>query len=213
MSDPVGEPAADAAEPVAVVAAEKKPDDVRRIKIANKTLQRERDEYKAKFEKFEKEAQDAKLSEVEKFQKLIKAREEEATQALAEAAAAKKERDFERNVSRLVAKHNLADPDYGDLVLRGYNPEDHDDFDAYVAEVKKKPSIARLFKTEGNNRILDDEGMEIVPKTAGSSGKVSKGSNWEENERSIAESLYPNNKPRQDAYILGLKKLRAEGGK
>lgn len=209
MSDPVVDPAADAAEPV--VAAEKKPDDVRRIKIANKTLQRERDEYKAKFEKFEKEAQDAKLSEVEKFQKLVKAKEEEAATAIAEASAAKKERDFERNVSRLIAKHSLADPDYGDLVLRGYNPEEHD-LDAYVAEVKKKPSIARLFKTE-NSRILDEDGTEIVPKTAGNTGKVSKGSNWEDNERSIAESLYPNNKPKQDSYIAGLKKLRAEGGK
>ena len=211
MSDPVEEPAAVAAEPVAEPAAEKKPDDIRRIKIANKTLQRERDEYKAKFEKFEKDASDAKLSEVEKFQKLVKAKEDEALEARTEAARAKAERDFERNVSRLVAKFDLADPDYGELVLKGYNPEDHEDFDNFVAEAKKKPSIARLFKSK--ERILDDDGAEIVPKTAGSSGKVSKGSNWEDNERSIAESLYPNNKPRQDAYILGLKKLRAEGGK
>ena len=211
MSDPVEEPAAVAAVPVAEPAAEKKPDDVRRIKIANKTLQRERDEYKAKFEAFEKAAADAKLTEVEKFQKLVKAKEDEALEARTEASRAKAERDFERNVSRLVAKYDLADPDYGELVLKGYNPEEHDSFDSFVAEAKKKPSIARLFKSK--DRILDEDGAEIVPKTAGSSGKVSKGSNWEDTERSIAESLYPNNKQRQDAYILGLKKLRAEGGK
>lgn len=185
-------------------------DDLRRIKKANAALQKERDDFKAKLDKAEKDAQDAKLTEVEKYQKLVKQHQDEAALAKQEAAAAKKEREYERKVSLLVAKYKLADPEYGDMVLKGYNPEEHDDFDEYVKEVKKKPAIARLFGTV-EDRIVNEDGSDIEPKVAGSQAKQARSSSWEEREREIAESLYPNNKARQDAYIAGLKKLR--GGK
>lgn len=208
MADTVVDPAVEVQETKTTeVVVEKKPDDLRRIKKANAALQKERDDFKAKLEKFEKDVQDAKLTEVEKYQKMLKQQADEAAAAKAEAAAAKKEREYERKISLLVAKHKLADPDYGDLVLKGYNPEEHEDFDAYVAEVKKKPSIARLFGSQ-DNRIVDEDGSDIEPKVAGSQTKPARGSSWEEREREIAESLYPNNKARQDAYIAGLKKLR-----
>lgn len=192
-------------------AAEKKPvDEVRRIKNANKTLQKERDYLKFKLEKFEKDAENAKLTEIEKYQKLVREKEKEAESARSEAAKAKVEREFERKVSTLVAKHKLADPEYGELVMKGYDPDEHEDFDAFVAEAKKKPSIARLFLSgENSDRVVDDEGNDVIPKVAGSSGAVKKGSNWEENERVIAKQLYPNDKTRQDNYIAAVKSLKA----
>lgn len=192
-------------------ASVKKPDDVKRIKQANKTLQKERDDFKAKLDKHEKDLADAKLSAEEKAAKALAAKEIEIETARAEAKQAKREREFERAISKLVTKHNLADPDYGELVLKGWDPEADDDLDSWVAEQKKRPSIANLFKKAEAKREVDEDGGDIVPKVAGSGSAKKATSNWEETEREIAKSLYPNNKERQDNYIAGVRKLKAEG--
>lgn len=200
--------------PAAVVKPEPEVDkaavEARRIKTANRTLQKERDDLKAKLDKYEADAQNAKLTETEKWAKAIKDKEAEADVLRQEAAKAKTERDFERRVSTLVAKHKLADPDYGEIVLKGYNPDEHADLDAYVAEVKKRPAIARLFESERKaEKVLDDAGNEIVPSISGSSNKTKTQGGWETSEREIAESLFPGQVDRQNNYIQTLKKLKA----
>jgi len=148
--------------------------------------------------------------ETEKWAKTLREKDLEAEGLKQEASKAKAERDFERLVGKLVAKHKLADPEYGEIVLRGYNPEENPDLDAYVAEIKKRPTIARLFEAPGKSRILDDSGEEIVPNTtSGSSGKTKTAGNWEASERELAESMFPGKKERQDNYIKNLKNLKA----
>lgn len=193
-------------EPEAVVEAPPKPDnDAKRMKKALANLQKERDEAKAALAAAAEEAKRSSMSELEKYKADVASKTQEAEAARKEAAQAKMEREQERLVSRLVAKHKLADPEYGELILKRYKPEEHDDFDSFVDEVKKEDKFKRLF---GADKIVDEDGNDIVPNARGVSSKT-KGASEEAVDRELAESMFPNNKSRQDSYLAQMKKLRS----
>lgn len=191
-----------------------KRDEGKAIKKANLTLTRERDEARAELARLQKAQEDATLSSNEKAAKELAAAQAEAAAVKAELASQKLLVDRTMKVAHMVAKHKLADPSYGELILQGYKPDEHEDFDQFVVEQAKIPKFARLFDTGSStgDRILDDDGNEIIPSTrVGGSGARSKGSNWEDKEAEVAAGLFPYDKARQARYLAEVRKLR--GGK
>lgn len=187
---------------------DKTPKDKARMAKALAALQKERDDAKAALAKAQEDAKRASMTELDKLKADLDAKAREAEAARIEAAQAKAERERERLVSRLVAKHKLAEPEFGDLILKGYNPEEHEDFDAFVATVKADAKYKRLFALD--NRITNEDGSDIVPATGPApKSKTSNGSSQDADDREFAESMFPNNKARQDAYIAQLRKLRS----
>lgn len=178
--------------------------ETKRMKQALAALQKERDDLKAAASQAAEEAKRASMTELEKYKADAEARGREVEAARKEAATAKAERERERLVSKLVAKHKLADPDYGDLVLRTYDPAAHEDFDAFVEEAKKEPKIRHLF---ASGKALDDDGEEIIPNATAVSTKTKK-SAASEDLIEFAKSMFPNDTARQKSYLDTVRSLR-----
>lgn len=196
------------------VAAEVKPakaksSDSARMAKALASVQRERDEARAALVKAEDDAKRASMTEIDKAKADVAARTKEVDAARAEAAAAKAEAARERLVSRLVSKHKLADPEFGDLVLKGYKPEEHEDFDEFVETFKADPKYKVLFAAKVGEKITNDDGSDIVPAVGGPKAKTQSATSQDANDREFAEQQFPNNKARQDAYLNQLRKLRS----
>lgn len=182
------------------------PDPLKGLKKANKTLQTERDGLRTELDTLKKSIEDAKRTDAEKVQAEIKAMNDRLAALANEASAAKKALDRERKISQLVSKHKLADPEYGDLVLQKYNPDEHEDFDQFVGELRKAPTYARLFEQE---RILDDGGNEIIPRAPSGTAKKP-GSNLDALDREFAISIHPNDKKLQDELFELRRALRKD---
>ena len=178
---------------------------IRRMEKALASLQKERDEAKSALAKAAEDAQRASMTELDKLKADAAAKAKEAEDFKAEAARARAEREQERLISRMVAKHKLGDPEYGELVLKRYKPEEHEDFDAFVEEVKKEDKFRPLF---GSQKIVDEDGEDIIPNARGVSTKTKQAS-AESADREFAESMFPNNKAKQDSYLAEMKKLRS----
>lgn len=179
-------------------------DPLRGLKKANKTLQKERDDLKAKLDASEAEAKRAKLTDDEKTKTDLATLRRERDEAKADAERAKKERETERLVSQLVAKHGLRDPDFGETVLKKFNPEEHDDFDAWAKALKKDKKYEPFFGnlTSGQvDRVTDDEGNDVEPEPPrGGTGRTTKKPNASEHE-DFARKQWPGNKDKQQAYL------------
>lgn len=179
----------------------------RRMERALASLQKERDDLAAQLTKVAEDTKRASMTELERYKADAEARAREVEAARAEAAVAKAERERERLVSRLVAKHKMADPEYGDLVLKGYDPKTHEDFDAFVDEIKVQPRYRVLF---GSERIVDESGEDIVPNSRSVSTKTKKQA-AEVDLEEFAASMFPNDKARQKSYIETVRKLSVGG--
>lgn len=190
-------------EPVVAPEPDKASKATRRMERALASLQKERDDLAAQLTKVAEDTKRASMTELERYKADAEARARDAEAARSEAAAAKAERERERLVSRLVAKHKMADPDYGELVLKGYDPAKHDDFDAFAEDVKAQPKFRRLFE---GDRIVDESGEDIVPSARSVSSKT-KRSAGEADLEEFAASMFPNDKARQKSYIETVRKL------
>lgn len=186
-------------------------DPVKGLKQANRTLQTERDNLaKQLAEAKEAEAKSKRTAEEQAKVELENIRKER-DQARAEAAAALKERETERRVSTMVAKHGLKDPDYGELVLKGFNPDEHDDFDAFVTLAKKNKKFEPLFnKVEEEARVTDEDGEEVIPaapranksKAPGAGSKLAQAEHEE-----FARTRWPGDEAKQKAYVATVTNL------
>lgn len=190
-------------EPNDKVVVEPAVDPLRGLKKANKTLTRERDEIKTKLETLEREAAQAKLTDAERTAASLKQLAKERDDALAEREAAKREREQERRISQMVAKHGLRDPEFGDIILKQFNPEEHDDFDKFVATTKRNQKYSVLFGVPGDDRILDDDGEEIVPQAPRQGSNKGKVVNNTEHE-DFARRMFPGNAAQQQAYLANV---------
>ena len=181
-------------------------DPVKGLKQANRTLQNERDALAKQLADAKEETARSKRTADEQAKVELENTRKERDAARADAEAAKRERETERRVSTMVAKHGLKDPDYGELVLKGFNPEEHDDFDAFVTLAKKNKKFEPLFnKTEApEERVVDENGDDVVPETprANKSKAPGAGSKLAQSEHEeFARSRWPGDEAKQKAYV------------
>ena len=194
-----------------VTPVEDKPvrDPLRGLKKANKTLSTERDTLAAELAKWKDEAEKAKLSDTEKSQKALRDLVRERDEAKADALKAKAEREQERKVSTLVAKHGLRDPDFGDIILRPFNVDEHDDFDEFVSGIKKHKKYQPLFGPVGEeeDRVVNEDGEDIVPDRPrqGKSKTGAKAPSTDHEE--FARKQFPGDEERQRAYLANIASL------
>lgn len=182
-------------------------DPVKGLKQANRTLQTERDNLaKQLAESKEAEAKSKRTAEEQAKVELENIRKER-DQARADAEAAKRERETERRVSTMVAKHGLKDPDYGELVLKSFNPEEHEDFDAFVTLAKKNKKFEPLFnKVEAaeETRVTDEDGEDVVPAAPRSNKSKAPGAGSklaQSEHEAFAQSRWPGDEAKQKAYV------------
>lgn len=181
-------------------------DPLRGLKKANKTLASERDKLAGELAKLKEDAEKAKLSDTERANAELKRLEKERDDAKAEALRAKAERETERKVSQLVAKHGLRDPEFGEIVLRQFNPDEHDDFDTFVTQVKKNKRYEPLFKELDDARVTDEDGEDIVPERP-KAGKSVKTKATNTDHEDFARKQWPNDEARQKTYLANIASL------
>lgn len=184
--------------------AVKEPDDkLRGIKRANKTLQTERDQLAEKLAKFEAEAAKAKMTAEERAASELAALNKKIAELQAESEKAKSEAERERKISKLIAQHDLADPEFGDLILKKFNPDEHDDFDTFVKDIKKQPKYGALFRGEKTARITNEDGSDIVPAVPhGSNANGQKsGKGYTDQDEELARSQFPGNPDKQKKFL------------
>ena len=180
---------------------EQKPvDPMRGLKRANKTLTQEREALKARVAALEDEAKQAKLTAEEKtLAELDKLRKERDSIA-AEAAKARQDRENERLISQLVARHGLRDPEFGEIVLK-QKPDDQE-LDEFVTEIKKSQRFGVLFG------VREDTEDEVIPRAPRKSPANNSGQKVAQAELEIeAQSLYPGDEARQQAYVRNVLSL------
>lgn len=193
-----------------VVEPAKEPDDkeARRLKKALSTLQKEKESIEKQLADFRKEIEDAKLSEQQRAAKEVEALRAEKEAAISSRTALEKELEKERRISTLVAKYDLADPEFGDILLRRIGPED--DLDTFIRTAKKDEKLSRLFKGPNDNRITNEDGSAIVPGVAPGAAPRSRSaaSGPLDEDLEIAMDLFPNDANRRQAYLDRLKKIK-----
>lgn len=185
----------------------KEPDrELARMKRALKAQQAERAQALAELDALKKEIEESKLSAQERERKefeKIRQQAEEAQRRLAEREA---EMEKLRLVNRLVGKHKLLDEDYADVVLKKYDPKEHEDFDEFVSELAKEDKFKRLFA----NVEPEQAPVPKAPSTPGS------GTNRNANAKSgVTESIeaeamgmFPNDAVRREVYVRTLKQIK-----
>jgi multidrug efflux pump subunit AcrA (membrane-fusion protein) len=197
------EQAADAADKLSDKS--KEPDrELSRIKRALRAQQAEKAEAQAQLEALRKEVEDSKLSAQERERKELENIRKQADEVQRQLAQREAEMDRLRLINKLVGKHKLLDEDYADIVLKRYNPKEHDDFDAFVAEVSKEPKFKVLF---AQPEAAVQPTAPSVPgsgtnRTPNAKAGVSEGIEAE------ARELFPNDVHRQETYIRTLKQIK-----
>lgn len=197
-------------------AAEKDPPadgdkDLKRLKKALSALQKEKTTLESQLADFRKEIENAKLSEQQRTSKELEEFKATLAKRDAEKATLEAEVARERRVSVLVAKHGLADPDFADVILKRWNPEEHEDFDTFAASAKKDKKYAPLFTGIRPTEITNDDGSKVIPAAPGTPSRATGRagpSGPSEDDMEIAKTLYPNAPARQTAYLENLKKIK-----
>lgn len=186
--------------------------DSRRLKKALSSLQKEKAELEKQLTDFRKEIEESKLTEQQKVAKELETLRNEVAKRDNERKALEAEIARERRVSVLVAKHGLADPDFADVVLKRWNPEEHDDFDKFANSLKKDEKYARLFTSvRADPGITNEDGSKIIPNgtvgMASRSAAPSRGGTSDEDEQ-IARELFPNAPAKQRQYLENLQRVK-----
>lgn len=184
------------------------PDPLKGLKKANKTLETERNTLAEELKRLKDEAEKAKLTETERTAATLKQIEKERDDAKAEALRAKAEREQERKISQLVAKHGLRDADFGEIILKQYNPDEHEDFDGFVNLVKKNKKFEPLFsKPSDEDRVTDEEGNDIEPSPPRSVKSKTSGKQVSAEQEEFARKQFPGDEARQKAYLANIASL------
>lgn len=189
-------------------------DKLKGIKKANKTLQAERDAARGELDKLKAEAAKAKMSAEERASADLAALNKQLADAKLEIEKERKAADRERKISKLVAQHDLADPEFGDLVLNKFDPDEHDDFDTFVKDLKKQPKYGALFRGE-RQRITNEDGSDIVPNVPGGAGGTGKGrdsAGASDQDAELARAQFPNDEKKQKKFLDNLAATK-RGGK
>jgi len=186
---------------------QQKPVDLeRRLKRANKTLSQERDTLKNRLTELENEVKQAKLSAEERAAEELNKLRAERDILAAQAAKISAERDQVKRISDMVARHGLRDPEFGDVVLRQYKPDEHEDFDQFVTDIKKNNRFAVLFGVK--DEPAGDEEEEIVPRPPRKTSQNNGGQKLAAAElEQEAMRLYPNDESRRKAYVANVLSL------
>lgn len=188
--------------------------DSKRLKKALSSLQKEKMDLEKQLTDFRKEIEESKLSEQQKVAKELETLRAEVAKRDNAQKALEAEIARERRVSVLVAKHGLADPDFADVVLKKWNPEEHEDFDKFASSLKKDEKYARLFTSlRADPGITNEDGSKIIPnagvgmsgRSAANEGKVRGASDEDEQ---IARDLFPNNPDKRRMYLENLQRVK-----
>jgi len=194
-------------ETVALSDKNKDPDrELARVKRALKNQQAERDNAKAELDALRAQIASDKLSEQERERKELeaaKARAAEFERAANERAA---ENERLKLVNRLISKHKLADEEYADIVLKKYDPTEHDDFDAFVNDFAAEPKYKVFFAQAHTSEPV------VAPGIPGSgSARVNTKKQTEEDAiKAFAMLEYPNDPARRESLIRNMRALDGE---
>lgn len=155
------------------------------------------------LEKLKREQEENALSEQEKAQKLQKELEKNYTLAQKEAEQYRKEATRTRKIAELVAFHGLLNPDFGDVVLKGWDGES--DFDKHVESVKESDKY----------KVLFGSGQDVVVQAPGSPGDTGRSQHApakdiNDEDKLKARELFPKSEQKQKAYLENLKRVRSE---
>lgn len=185
----------------------KEPDrELARVKRALKNQQAERDNAKAELDALRAQIETDKLSAQDRERKEL----EIAKNRAAEFERAANERAAEnvklKLVNRLISKHKLADEEYADIVLKKYDPAEHDDFDAFVDEFAANPKYKVFFAQAHTAEPV------TAPATPGSgNGRVNTKKQTEEDAiKAFAMREYPNDPARRESLIRNMRALDGE---
>lgn len=125
---------------------QKEPDrELQRLKRALQRQQAEKAEAAAELERLKKQIEDEKLTVTERERKELEAARKQSEELARRVLEREAENERLRLVNRLVAKHKLEDEDYADIVLKHYNPKEHEDFDQFVSELAAQDKYKKFF--------------------------------------------------------------------
>ncbi len=184
----------------------KEPDrELSRLKRALKAQQTERAEALAQLDALRKQIEDEKLSATERERKELDEARKQAAETQRRLAEREAEMERLRLVNRLVAKHKLADEEYADVILRKFDPKEHDDFDTFVAELAEQPKYKVFF--ESKQAPAEPPPAPAVPGSGAGRGRVAKATP-EDEIIAQAKTLFPTDAVRREAYIRNLKNMK-----
>ncbi len=185
----------------------KEPDrELARMKRALKAQQAERAQALAELETLRKQIEDEKLSAQERERKELEAIRKQAEDAQRKLSEREAEMERLRLVNRLVSKHKLADEEYADVVLKRYNPDEHDDFDAFVSELVEQPKY-KVFFEQPQVAAAPLPPAPPVPGSGNNRERAVKTSP-EDEILATARQLFPTDAARRETYIRQLKAMK-----
>lgn len=177
-----------------------------RLKGTVQSFQKKQEE----FETFKKEIERKNMSEADRIKAEIEEQKADRLKAETRAKELEAQLQTQKLVNELVADHGLTNPEFGEVIVRKFDPtkEDFADFaKRMAAESKYKAAFTRVGTTEKG----DSGPRSPAPPgpTGGSSRNKAPGSDeQEQRDREWARQRYPGDEARQKSMIERLKNER-----
>ena len=189
--------------------ADKNDAEVARLKRALADRQAEAETHKNALAELQAKIERDKLTEQEKAEadrKALEAKVQALTSAQEQASAALVR---ERQKLNLVAKANVADPEFAGLILSRYNPEkDGDDIVAFAATLKDDPVWANLFRRDAVSPISGTRAPARPASTPSSRQAAPVAVVITDEDKAEAAEIYPRDPIAQAAYLAQVEKTR-----
>jgi len=186
--------------------------ELERMKEVIKTLQKTASEY----ETFKKEQEKSKLSAEER----LKQEQEEIRKAKVEAdqrvKQLEKSLETQRLVNTLVAEHGLRNPDFGEALLKRFDPE-KEDFEVFAKRVRTDPKNVGVFRSldseEDSEVRTERKAAPPGPATGGSRPIKVSSDEQADKDKAWARQRYPGDEEKQKKLIKSLERERAASSK
>jgi hypothetical protein len=193
-----------------------KPEDYEALKKENERLRGTVQTFQKKveeFDTFKKEIDRSKLSEADRVKAEIEEQRQARAASEAKAAALEAELKTQKLVNELVADHGLTNPEFGEVIVKKFDPEKEsfNDFAKRVAaDAKYAPVFGRAIGTteKGPNQGQTRAPAPPGPSGGGSRAKTPSNDEQDEKDRAWAKSKYPGDEVRQKNLLAGLKAQR-----
>jgi len=187
-----------------------KPEDFEALKKENERLRGTVQNFQKKAEEFEtykKEQEKSKLSESDRVK--VEVEEQRGARAKADARVSELEAQLktQRLVNELVADHGLTNPEFGEVIVKKFDPEKESfsDFAKRVAaDAKYAPVFGRAIGTTEKGAPQQRAPAPPGPSGGGSRGKAPSNDEQSEKDKAWAKSRYPNDEEKQKRLLKSL---------
>lgn len=170
-----------------------------RLKRALAALQKEKEKAASELAEFKTATERAKMTEQDRIKAELEEKRVMAEQAQARYEALVAERERDRDVMYLVAKQDLLDPDFGEMILR--KRQEGETLDELATRLRKDSKMKVLFQARA--AAADVEVVETHGNAA--SRRKTPVADVSDDDKARAKQLYPFRPELQAAYLEKLK--------